>query len=365
MRSVLSQNLINIPGSRFRRKIVVIESDDWGSIRMPSKEVYSEFLSRGFDIANSDYNRIDTLESNDDLNQLFDVLSSHRDYLGNYPVITANFVVGNPDFQKIRNSDFSEYHFEPTTETLKRYPGRDQVEALWKQGSSSGIFHPQFHGREHVNVIRWMNALRERSPEIDFTFNMETTFSGNGDYNFMEVLDYNTPDDLESMKEGLAEGLHIFEQMFGFRARSFIPPCYTWNSDVEQTLHANGIRYIQGLVVQSVPTGTFGNYRKKYHYLGERNSFGQYFLIRNCFFEPSLQENADPVGECLNRIKIAFRWRKPVVISTHRINYMGELDARNRRDNLLLLNDLLKRIIEKWPDVEFMTSDQLGDLIAD
>jgi hypothetical protein len=25
---------------------------------------------------------------------------------------------------------------------------------------------------------------------------------------------------------------------------------------------------------------------------------------------------------------------------------------------------LLKRIIKTWPDVEFMTSDQLGDLIA-
>ncbi|NTW32234.1 MAG: hypothetical protein HGB12_06370 [Bacteroidetes bacterium] len=31
----------NIPGWRTDRKILVIESDDWGSIRMPSKETYS------------------------------------------------------------------------------------------------------------------------------------------------------------------------------------------------------------------------------------------------------------------------------------------------------------------------------------
>ncbi len=198
-----------------------------------------------------------------------------------------------------------------------------------------------------------------------FTFDNETTFSGNGDYNFMEVLDYNTHDDLDKMKESLKEGLDLFEKIFGFRSKSFIPPCYTWNSEIEETLNANGVRFIQGLVVQYVPTGSFGNYTKKYHFLGNRNSLGQYFLIRNCFFEPSLSKISDPVGECLSRINIAFRWWKPAVISTHRINFIGSMDEKNRRDNLKLFDDLLKRIIKNWPDVEFMTSDQLGDLIAE
>lgn len=365
IKTTVSQNLINIPGWRTKRKILVIESDDWGSIRMPSKEVYSRFISRGFDISGSEYNRLDSLESNDDLTMLYEVLDSYKDLAGNSPVITANCVVGNPDFQKIRQSGFTDYYFESVVETLKRYPHRDKVEALWKQGNSVGIFHPQFHGREHVNVVRWLTELGKKTPEIMFTFDNETTFSGKGDYNFMEVLDYNTPDDLEKMKESLEEGLDLFEKIFGFRSQSFIPPCYTWNSDIEETLHASGVRYIQGLVVQSVPTGSFGNYRKKYHFLGNRNSFGQYFLVRNCFFEPSLSRITDPVGECLNRINIAFRWRKPAVISTHRINFMGSLDEKNRRDNLILFDDLLKRIVKNWPDMEFMTSDQLGDLIAE
>jgi len=362
--SALSHNLINFPGWRTKRKILVIESDDWGSIRMPSHEVYSKFIFNKFDISRSEYNRLDTLESNDDLSMLYEVLHSYKDSVGNSLMITANFVVGNPDFIKIRQSNFTDYYFEPITETIKRYPQRDKVETLWKQGNAAAIFHPQFHGREHVNVVRWMDALRKRSPEIMFTFDNETTFSGDGDYNFMEVLDYNTPDDLTKMKESLAEGLDLFENIFGFRSKSFIPSCYTWNSDIEEILHANGIRYIQGLVVQSIPTGSFGNYTKKYHFLGNRNSFGQYFLIRNCFFEPSLTTISDPVGECLNRIKIAFRWKKPAVISAHRINFMGALDKKNRRDNLILLHNLLKSIIKHWPEVEFMTSDQLGDLIA-
>jgi len=331
---------------------------------MPSNEVYSKLISKGFDISKSDYNRLDSLECNKDLELLFDLLSSFNDSVGNCPVITANSIVGNPDFQKIKQSDFKKYYYESVTETLKRYPERDKVEMLWREGISAGIFHPQFHGREHVNIVRWMEALRKSSEAIMFTFDLETTFSGNGDYNFMEVLDYNTPADLGLMKEALADGLSMFEQIYGFRSKSFIPPCYTWNSDVEEALNANGVRYIQGLVIQSVPTGSFGTYRKKYHFLGSRNDYGQYYLLRNCFFEPSLSKDTDTVGECLSRINIAFRWHKPAVISAHRINFMGSLDERNRSDNLRLLHELLKRIIELWPDVEFMTSDQLGDLIA-
>ena len=63
MRSVL-RNLLYIPGWRTSRKIIVIESDDWGSIRMPSADVYNKFIAQGFDLAGSDYNRLDSLETN-------------------------------------------------------------------------------------------------------------------------------------------------------------------------------------------------------------------------------------------------------------------------------------------------------------
>lgn len=360
----LSQNLINIPGFRTKRKLVVIESDDWGSIRMPSLEVYDKFIEKGFNIANSDYNRLDTLENNDDLVMLYEVLRSHTDTLGNPAVITANVIVGNPDFKKIKEADFRDYFVEPVSETFKKYPKREKVLDLWIDGNKQGLFHPQFHGREHVNVVRWMEALQRRTPEIMFTFENGTTFSGDGDYNFMEVLDYNTPKDLTLMKESLKQGLDMFEKMFGYRSKSFIPPCYTWDSNVEETLSKNGVKYIQGLFVQFIPTGSFGKYKRKYHSMGSHNKHGQRYLFRNCFFEPALTKINDPVNECLRRINLAFNWNKPAIIGSHRINFMGDLDPTNRTKNLKLLDDLLKSITKKWPDVEFLTSDQLGDLIA-
>lgn len=363
-KNTLLHNLLNVPGWRTPRKIVVIESDDWGSIRMPSPDVLIGFQKYGHDFTGSIYNQLDTLERNEDLLKLFEVLSSVRDAAGNYPIITANVVVGNPDFRRIRESGFKSYYYEPVTETLQRYPGSSEVISLWKQGIKERIFYPQFHGREHVNVIRWMEALQGGDPGMMFSFDKETTFSGDGDYNYMEVLDYNTPSDLHQMKNSLSEGLELFENIFGFRSKSFIPPCYTWSNEIEETLYQGGVRYIQGLIVQSVPTGQFGRYKYRYHFLGNKNSIGQYYLIRNSFFEPALSAGRDIVGDCLKRINTAFYWKKPAVICTHRINFMGALNRENRTNNLKLFKELLYKITDRWPDVEFMTSDQLGDIIS-
>jgi hypothetical protein len=97
------------------------------------------------------------------------------------------------------------------------------------------------------------------------------------------------------------------------------------------------------------------------HYLGEKNNWTQYYLIRNCGFEPSV-DNTD-FNKTLNEISNAFFWKKPAIISTHRINFIGELVENNRTKNLNALETLIKKILIKWPDVEFITSDNLGNKI--
>ena len=46
-KSLLSVHASNIPGWCTNRKIVVIESDDWGSIRMSSLEAFKKLLKAG------------------------------------------------------------------------------------------------------------------------------------------------------------------------------------------------------------------------------------------------------------------------------------------------------------------------------
>ena len=61
---------MNMLGRRINRKIVVFESDDWGMIRMPSKKVYEQLRNFGIDISKLHYDRLDNVESHDDLASL-------------------------------------------------------------------------------------------------------------------------------------------------------------------------------------------------------------------------------------------------------------------------------------------------------
>jgi hypothetical protein len=90
---------------------------------------------------------------------------------------------------------------------------------------------------------------------------------------------------------------------------------------------------------------------------------GMMHLVRNAFFEPTINGAQNAVADCLNRIEFAFMLRKPAIIGTHRLNFIGSLDEKNRKDNLILFKTLLQKILKKWPDVEFISSDELANLI--
>lgn len=174
MLKYIKQNLFNIPGWHTNRKIIVIESDDWGSIRMPSKKVYRDLLKEGIRVDLCPYNKFDNLASSIDLETLFNTLTSFKDSKGNHPIITANTNVANPDFNKIDVNNYEEYYYEPFTKTLEHYYENDNVFEYWKKGMHDKLFYPQLHGREHVNPIIWMNLLRNNHIEIKKAFNLRT-----------------------------------------------------------------------------------------------------------------------------------------------------------------------------------------------
>lgn len=371
IKSAITRNLINIPGWRTTRKIVVIESDDWGSIRMDSKEAYNYFLAKGFPVDKCPFNSFDTLECNEDLEMLFDVLGSVKDLNGSPAVLTANAVMANPDFQKIRESGFQKYYYEPFTKTLERYPAHDQVYALYHQGIKEKLFKPQFHGREHLNVARWIRALQggDVYASMAFDWNMfsfHTGINSSCRSEYCDAFAAESPEELLQLKTILVDGLQLFHQLMGYRSRTCIAPCYTWSREVEDILSDNGVRALQGIALQSEPIlGNGGSYKKRYHYTGQRNNRAQSYIVRNCFFEPSLKVGLDPVPDCLSRIQTAFAWHKPAIISTHRVNFMGFLNSSNRERNLNHFKTLLIAITKQWPDVEFLSSDQLVDMIIE
>jgi hypothetical protein len=364
--------LDNLKGWRTDRKILVIESDDWGSIRMPSKEVYEECLKAGYPVNRTEYERYDSILSQDDLELLFNLLSIFRDKNGNHPVVTANCVVTNPDFDRIRRDNFGNYYFELITETFNRYPKHQNNFKIWKEGIKNKILFPQFHAREHLNVSLFMEALKNRDSDALFGFEnrMPGCISKNDEIkgnSYIEATRYNSTEDKKYKLDIFLEGLDLFEKLFGYRSETIIPPNYTWSPDYDEAVQAKGVIAFQGTRKMTEPLLNGGN-REHIYFLGGKNNFHQVYLVRNAFFEPTSMYKLkikDPVGRCLSDISIAFRMHKPAIICSHRINYCGFIDESNRNKTLMMLQRLFKTALKKWPDIEFMNSGQLVKVIND
>lgn len=370
LKSEIQVYLSNLPGWRTKRKIVVIESDDWGSVYMPDRKTLDELKAKGVPLT-SHYVNNDTLESNDDMEMLFEVLRKHKDSKGRSVVISGVNVVANPDFEKIKANGFTKYEYELFPETAKRFSGSSRIYELWHQGIRERLLVPMFHGREHLNVQRWMRLLQQGNETIELAFEhgvatLSRDLNGNRLPDLRAAFDIDNVEDLPYLREVIRSGMEAFENLFGYRSSFFIPTNGPFNNSLEELTAQEGVKYIGTGKIQREPLGD-GKYKNHFRYIAKQNSYGQIYLTRNCFFEPNSWEQSrdkDWVNSCLKEIEIAFRCRKPATISSHRVNYMGTIDPENRENGLKKLDSLLNEIIKRWPDVEFMTSMELGDLIT-
>lgn len=366
---ITRKELYNMFGWRTKRHLVVIESDDWGTIRMPSCEVYDEFLRRGIRVDRDSYCRYDNLASKHDLENLFEVLHSVKDMNGHPAVITANTLSANPVFDKIRDSEFTHYYFEPFTETLRRSAAHDGAWEMWQQGMAEGVFHPQSHGREHLYVKKWLRTLQNGDPVTRMAFDLGTWgLTAHVDPSikeyYMGAFNSSEDADIKDFEKIIDDALRVFKELFGYESKSFIATTYEWSPKIEPFLMQRGVKYIQGTFQQKVPIGDDEGVKVQYRgFQGTRTKTGLIRLFRNCMFEPSTKENYDWYGDCMKRIEIAFNHGKAANICAHRLNFIGSIDSKNTDRTLPEFKRLLQEIVKRWPDVEFVTSDQLGDII--
>ena len=208
---LIRKNLSNILGWRTNRKIIVIESDDWGSVRIRDRNAYQALKKKGLNVDHKRYDQVDSLESNEDLERLFEVLNSVKDKNGQSAKFTPMCLLGNPAFDKIKVSDYEEYHFQPLEETLKEYPGSNRLIELWREGAQSKLFEPQLHGREHLNVRRYMDILKNHEGKEGLRFALDyhsvgpSGFKGISYPNYLGALHPIAKNEIEELKEHLLE----------------------------------------------------------------------------------------------------------------------------------------------------------------
>ena len=350
-------------------RILVIESDDWGSLRTESLAQRDLLDSIGTDVQKNRYVQLDGLANEDDLSALFETLSTVKNNQGNSPVLTANVCTANPDFDKIQAEGYENFHFEPFFKTIHRKDKGKAVLKLWEEGRAKSLFHPQLHGREHLHALGWLAELRNGNKDLLKAFELETwgipykAIIQQRRENLQAALDlYHLPNEEEFQAEWLKDSAKIFEDFFGYKSRSFIPPAYVWHSRINQTLQEIGVESLQGIKLQYQPKKK--GYKRKMRYMGEKDHKHQIrYFPRNVFFEPSLLPNKDWHSETLSGIEKAFANKQPAIIGSHRINFIGKLEESNRTRNLKTLKAILNEVVKKYPDVQFVSSDRLLEFI--
>jgi hypothetical protein len=362
LKEYLKKHFINSRGTGTSQRVLVIESDDWGSIRIPNRKT-RDYLAHEELIRLSDpFSKYDCLESENDYHALYNVLGKFKDYKGNCPIITANMVMCNPDFEKIRKANYQYFFTELFSTTYNEYyPEQNTLKKLY-EGINQKFIYPQFHAREHLNVLQWIKKLQNKDERFLNAFELkcfaiEDKSKENGRLNLMASYDYRSEEELMFIQQSICEGLKLFRQKFGFKSKTSIAPCYVWNEEIEKSFEEEGVIGIQGSYVQQ--RNKQGIYQRVWQKMGRTNMNNQKYFIRNVSFEPALSNRINWVDKAMESIAIAFYWGKPAIIGSHRINYVAGLSEENRSNSLEQLDELLYRILNKWPDIMFINSEQL------
>lgn len=363
----IAKNYINALGWKTKQKYLVIESDDWGAIRMPSREVYNTFIKNNIPVDKFSFDKNDSLESEKDLGELFKTLQKFNDTEGNPAVLTAYHVVANPNFEKIEECNREEYHYETILETYARHSHTQKVPELIKEGMNKGVYMPQYHGREHIHVKRYMEAINSDSEKEQIAFENRAIVSSKSKKclkpyksDYFKGFAYNDSTEFKDLENIHRDGLRIFKEIFGMPSVTFVAQGTVWGDHLLPMLKEEGVQLVFGQ--QSIPIEN-GKMKQVHKNWGSKNKLGQIHWRRNCMFEPARNQNFDWVGKCLAEIEIAFRWGKPAVISSHRENFIGSIFEDNRVQSLDKLEQLLETVLKRWPDVKFISSAQLSEIL--
>jgi hypothetical protein len=359
----------NIFGWKIRKRIIVIQVDDYGNVRLASHHARNA-LEKAVDNSASRFDRYDSLETSEDLEMLYDALSSIKDGSNRNAVFTPFSLPINLDFENVKKYKYQEYKFEPLPETFQKltalYPkSYEGAWLLWEQGIREGLMRPQFHGREHFNLRLFERLLADKNRELMTSIEHRSLacLPGNdappggwtASFGFWDI------DDTRIFPEIIRSGLACFREVFGYDATVFTAPAQQFPVSMEKDLTGFGLKAFDRPFYQARHQGG-GKFRRQITFTGYDKAKDLVYLVRNVVFEPT-SSNIDHVSKAMQQIEAAFRWNKPAIISSHRVNFCGHIDPANRAKGLGDLRVLLRKIVDKWPDVEFMSAGELSDLI--
>lgn len=367
MIDILKNHLKNIRGKKINRKLLAFAVDDYGNVRLACPKSKGNLINKGVKL-NGRFDHFDALDTREDYELLFDVLSSVKDKNSNPAIFTPYALPCNTDYQKTTESDcFIPENLDVTYERLalqdRAYEGAYE---LLLEGIHQKLIKPQFHGREHLNVNLFNALLKDKNPQL--LINIENqSLAGVPNHpsypkvGFNEAFAFWKEKEMELHKEILKDGLERFEQVYGYKSITFTPPAQQLHSYLYEYVGNLGVKGVDKVRATMRHKGV-GVYVKERNILGEKGLGGTMTIVRNCVFEPT-DRDIDWVSFTLKQIEAAFFWNKPAIVSSHRVNFCGHIDPENRKKGLTALKVLLDKVVKKWPDVEFVSVDELVEVL--
>jgi len=349
-------------------KYICFESDDWGSYRLPLPPIRQSIYQLPIQLDEPGaefFNEYDALESKDDVEALVNTLlkAGNKPTMGflQQPKFTFLHATRNPNFEKIKESNFQFYFSESIEDSYLKTWGDSSLIAT-KKAISENVIRAEFHCREHLNVPFWIKQLKNGDNQTLLAAENEFWSYINQNPNqvfYQASFHLDDAKDIREYQDILSSGLADFKQLFGYSSQYFVAPNAPYSNQLLPILKQEGIKLICGGRLQIEPMGD-GKNRKVYRIPGVRWLDGFYYVKRNAFFEPA-DRSTDWVDQCLKQIGVAFSKDQPAVISSHRVNYVSGGSVENRDHGLRELEKLIQSIYKNWPEVEFITSNQLLD----
>ncbi len=342
---------------RLETPVVAIESDDWGG------GYYAGYLTG----EEAFRQRLDA-EQAEALERLGSVMKRHNDSVGRHPVITGMVVVAQADVPAILADPQRRYHWKPIDESLPL------LTAAMRTAEADGTFAAQYHARDHKNKDRWTRALVAAAAAAEARGEALTPEAVHALWPEDEGLrrammtEYQReeggrlvalPDD--EIKAKLGDGLAVFRRLFGRDPVCTVAPKYLWDLQTELAWRDVGLKYVHGANWQLGPGRPPDAWMRE---LGTPSASGMLYVPRTVDMGVGVGGGMSGVAEVYDAVRLAFRRGQPAVISTHSWCY-GLLGGKTAGEMAHRLDKLLTRIETDWPDVRYLTSEELGRLAED